>query len=172
MPLSVNATVRLVASHTGATVPGITTPEAKVDKAYASLLASGTGAGQGDKFWTAQRTIAASANDDLDLNGGSLVDAFGVALGFVKIKGIIVSAAAANANNVIIGGASSTFASWVTGTNPAVVVRPGTTFALIAGQADASGYAVTATSADVLRITNGGAGSTVTYDIQIWGTSA
>jgi hypothetical protein len=37
---------------------------------------------------------------------------------------------------------------------------------------DAAGYAVTATTADILRVTNGGAGTSVVYEIVILGTSS
>jgi len=102
-----------------------------------------------------------------------LVDAFGVALAFVKVKGLVISAAAANANNVVVGNATSNgFISWVGAAAHTVTVRPGATLALMAGGADAAGYAVTAATADLLRVANGGAGTSVTYDVIIWGTSA
>jgi hypothetical protein len=143
-----------------------------IDKDYATILANGTSAGQADRIFHDTRTIAASSNDDLDL-AGVLVDSFGATITFAKIKGIVVVAAAANVNNVIIGGgASNPFNTWVTGTTPANVIRPGTVWALLAGVADATGYAVTAATADILRLTNGGAGTSVTYDIYIIGTSA
>ena len=170
MPLTVDAQVTLNGKYTG--TQDLFTPTGAFSMFYRQLLpTSGTGAGQADRLFSDQRTIAASSNDDLDL-AGVLTDAFGATLTFVKVKGILISAAAANTNTLVIGGASSTFASWVTGTNPAVVLRPGGIFLLASGSADTTAYAVTATSADVLRITNGGAGTTVTYDINIWGTSA
>jgi hypothetical protein len=141
-------------------------------KEYAAALATGIGAGQADKVWHDQRTLALSTGEDIDL-AGTLVDAFGNALTFVKVKGLLVSAAATNANNVVVGNAATNgFVSWVGGATHTVTVRPGATLALFCGQADAAGYAVTAGTADLLRILNGGAGSSVTYDIIIIGTSA
>lgn len=142
-----------------------------LERTYQTILANGTGAGQVDRIFHDTRTISASSNDDLDL-AGVLTDTFGATLTFVKVKGIVVVAAAANTNNVVLGGASNTFSTWLTGTNPAVLVRPGTMFALICGVADTTAYAVTATSADLFRISNSGAGTSVTYDIYIIGTSA
>lgn len=137
--------------------------------AYTKGLINGTGANQADRVWADQRSIAASSNDDLDL-AGTLVDAFGATITFARVKTLIVKAADANSNNVIVGGASSTFTTWVTGTSPAVVVRPGGL--LMLSVADATAYAVTATSADTLRISNSGAGSAVVYDIVVIGASA
>jgi hypothetical protein len=136
---------------------------------FTKQLTSGTGANQADKMWSDQITIPASSNNDIDL-AGSLTDPFGAALTFARVKMLVVKAATTNTNNVIVGGASSTFATWVTGTNPAVVVRPGGLLVLAAS--DATSYVVTATSADVLRLTNSGAGSSVVCDVAIVGCSA
>jgi|SRR5688572_13113839 len=141
-------------------------------RTYTSILADGVGGGQADRVFHDRRTLSASANEDLDLAGG-LTDAFGAALTFVKIKGLLVAAAAANTNNVIVGGAASNgFVTWVGGATHTLTVRPGAVLALFAGQADTTGYAVTASTGDLLRVANSGAGSTVTYDIVIVGTSA
>ncbi|MGW3572180.1 hypothetical protein ACWDSL_51460 [Streptomyces sp. NPDC000941] len=135
-------------------------------------LTSGTGAGQADKVFSDRRTLAASASEDLDL-AGVLVDAFGATITFARIKGLVISAAAANTNNVIVGNATSNgFVSWAGGATHTVTVRPGGTLALIAGQNDATGYAVTAGTADLLHIANSGAGTPVTYDIVLIGASA
>lgn len=145
---------------------------ANVQKTYRTLLQSGVAVGTADKLYQATRTITASSNDDLDLNGTTVIDSFGTAFAVVKIKGLIISAAAANTNNVILGGgASNPITSLMTGTTPALIIRPGCTFALITGQADATAYAVTAATADILRLTNSGAGTSVTYDIVVVGTS-
>jgi hypothetical protein len=132
-------------------------------------LINGTGAGAADRVWSDQITINASSNSDIDL-AGTLTDPFGAALSFARVKLIVITAASGNTNNVVVGGASSTFNTWVTGTSPAVVVRPNGF--LVLGCSDATGYVVTATSADVLRLSNSGAGTSVTCDVAIVGCSA
>jgi hypothetical protein len=135
-------------------------------------LTSGTGAGQADLVFSDTRTIAASGDDDLDLAGG-LTDANGTTLTFARVKALIVTAAAGNTNNVLVGGdATSTFLTWVVAEADAVILRPGASLALVAGVADATGYAVTATTGDLLRITNSAGSTSVTYDIVIIGASA
>lgn len=134
-------------------------------------LASGTGVGQADRVFHDRRTLAASASEDLDL-AGTLIDAFGQTITFAKIKGLVISAAGANTNNVVIGAAASApWASLLSATGT-LTLRPGASVAVMAGEADATGYAVTATTADLLKIANSGAGSAVTYDIVIIGASA
>jgi hypothetical protein len=133
-------------------------------------LADGTGAGQADRMWSDRRTIAASGTDDLDL-AGVLTDAFGAVVTFARVRGLLVKAAATNTNNVVVGGAASNqFATWAGGVAHTVNVRPGGM--LLLGATDATSYAVTAGTGDLLRIANSGAGTSVTYDIVIIGASA
>jgi hypothetical protein len=169
MSLDTKFYMQLIANYQSAATD-FTTATALANYAKLIPLATGTAANQADKYWSDQRTIAASSNDDLDL-AGSLTELITGTLTFVRVKGIIVYASTANTNNVIIGGsASNPLINWVTGTNPAVVVRPGGLFCLIAP--DATGYAVTAGTGDILRLSNSGAGTTVTYDIHLIGASA
>lgn len=144
---------------------------ASLNTAYRLTTADGALAGQANRVFYDQRTLTASSTEDLDL-AGVLLDAFGVAITFARIKGLIVSAAAANINNVVVGAAASNgFISWVGSALHTVTLRPGATMALMAGQLDATGYAVTAATADLLRIGNGGAGTSVTYDIVLIGAA-
>ncbi|MEU5974393.1 hypothetical protein [Streptomyces sp. NPDC047315] len=134
-------------------------------------LESGTAAGMADKVFHDRRTLAASATEDLDL-AGTLLDAFGAAITFVKVKGIFVSAASANANNVVVGNATVNAWSTFLGATGTLTLRPGATVGVMAGATDATAYAVTAGTADLLKVANSAAGSSVTYDIVIIGTSA
>ncbi|MEU3098512.1 hypothetical protein ABZ690_28100 [Streptomyces sp. NPDC006967] len=134
-------------------------------------LADGTGAGAADLVWSDRRTIAASGSEDLDL-AGALTDAFGATVTFARIKGLVIAAAAANTNNVVVGAASAT--QWATLFNAAgtVTLRPGAFLAVGTGEADATGYAVTASTGDLLKVANSSSGTGVTYDIHIIGASA
>jgi hypothetical protein len=170
MTLSSRITIAVSGSQTATLDLGTAT--ATLAKTYSAVLANGTAAGQADKVFHDTRTLAASATEDIDL-AGALVDAFGTTLTFVRIKGLIIAAAAANTNNVIVGGASATqFVSWVGGATHTVTVRPGATFALMAGSADATGYVTAAGSSDLLKIANSSSGTGVTYDIIVIGASA
>jgi|SRR3982750_313297 len=150
----------------------LVSPAARLSQSYSSEFDDGTAAGQADKVFSDTRTLGASATESLDL-AGSLTDALGASLTFAKVKAIIISAAAANTNNVIVGGdVTNTFFGIFADETDALVIRPGATFALFCGEADAAGYAVTAATADLIKITNSGAGTGVTYSIIIIGTSA
>lgn len=133
-------------------------------------LADGTAAGQADRIFHDRRTLAASASESLDL-AGVLVDALGATLTFARVKALVVAAAAGNTNTVRVGGAASNaWASWADAADNVIAVRPGGLLALAAG--DATSYPVTAGTADLLQIANGGSGTPVTYDIVIIGASA
>lgn len=134
-------------------------------------LTSGTAAGQADKVFHDRRTLAASATEDLDL-AGVLLDAFGAAITFVRVKGLFITAAAANVNNVVVGNATSNGWATLLSATGTVTLRPGTSLGVMAGAADGTAYAVTAGTGDLLKVANSGAGTSVTYDIIVVGASA
>lgn len=168
MPLSTKLVAQVLAAQSSTL--DLAAAAADVKGYRAISLASGTGAGQADRVFSDTRTLAASANEDLDL-AGVLVDALGATVTFARVKGLYVAAATGNSNNVIVGGAASNgFVSWVGAATHTVTVRPGGVLLLAAS--DATGYAVTAGTGDLLRIANSGAGTSVTYDIVVVGASA
>jgi hypothetical protein len=131
----------------------------------------GTGAGQVDRIWADTRTIALSSSEDIDL-AGALVDDLGGAFVLARIRGILIAASPSNVNNVLIGGVANGLATFLTPAASGIItLRPGSFFALGCGVADAIGYAVTAATADLLHVANSGAGTSVTYDIAVMGTS-
>ena len=133
-------------------------------------ITNGTGANQANVIWHDQRTLAASTGEDLDLSG-VLTDSFGVSVALVRVKAIIVSAAAANGGLIQVGGASATqFINWVADASDIIQIRAGGFMMLVAP--DATAYAVTAGTGDLLKIANTDGAATGTYDIYIIGASA
>ena len=130
-------------------------------------IANGTGKDQANNRFTDQRTLAASASESLDLSG-VLTDAFGAALTFTSIFAILVRAAAGNVNDVEVScPAANGFVSPFLAASDGLKVKPGGLALLVAPNAAA--FAVVAGTGDLLDITNGGAGTSVTYDIIIIG---
>lgn len=130
-------------------------------------FADGTGADQAKNVFTDTRTLTASATENLDL-AGVLTDAFGAVITFTKIKALIIKADAANTNNVVIGNhATAAFFPMFGAATHTTNVKPGGMVAFVAP--DATGLAVTATTADLLMVTNSGAGTSVIYTIIIIG---
>lgn len=146
--------------------------EANLAKTYAVSLVDGVLAGQADRIWyTTVAALAASATTDHDLAGALTDPLLGTAV-FARVKGIVVKAYDANTNNVLVGAAASNPWIGLLGATHQVTLRPGAFFSAFAGQADLVGYPVVAATGDLLRITNGGAGSSVGYDIAVIGCSA
>ena len=135
---------------------------------YGWTIASGTTTGLADKIWSDQRTVTTGATDSIDL-AGTLTDSFGETVTFVKVKGILISSAAANtttlqiarpaSNGVILFGAAS---------GALAVLSAGGFFCWVD---PAVGVTVTTGTGDLLSIINS-AGASAVYDIMIVGTSA
>jgi hypothetical protein len=170
--MTLTSRVKLELSADLSSALDLTTASAPLKKIFQTLLAHGTTAGKADRIWHDERTLAASATEDLDLAGAALLDPFGAAVVFARIKALVVYAAPGNTNNVVIGAASSNPWATLLGTTHTLTLRPGTTLAVFAGPADATGYAVTAGTGDLLKVANSAAGTGVTYQMAVLGCSA
>lgn len=137
-----------------------------VQKNASIAFSNGNGANQASLVWRATRVLAAGANEELDL-AGVLLDAFGNQLTFASIKAILVTPAAGNTNNVIVGGAAANAVPLFGDVTDTVSIPPGGMFAL--GSPAANGWPVTAGTADKLKVANSAGGTGVTYDIVIVG---
>lgn len=114
------------------------------------------------------RTIALSANEDLDLSG-VLTDALGGLITAAEVCAIFVKADAANINSVNVSRpAANGFIGPFLAAGDGISVKPGE-YALLSSP---SGWAVTAGTGDLLNIANSGAGTAVSYDIVILGRTA
>lgn len=170
MPLNTKISVTLSAKLTG--TPDLSNSEISTLLELAVTLASGTLAGQADKIYADAFSIVASGSSDLDLVGTSLIGPDGVSVSFARVKALIVSADAANTNNVVIGAAATN--PWVgfLGATHTLTLRPGAFTMMGAGAADLAAYATVANTGDLLRLANSGAGSVVTGKIILVGASA
>lgn len=164
MPLKAQIAAGIALLQTSALDLGM--PTFQINKVDDITLNDGNGSNQANKIFSDTRTIAASANDDLDL-AGSLVDALGAVLTFTAIKAIYIRASSANINNVVVGGApTNTFVGRFGAATHTIALRPGDRDVQVT---PGTGWNVVAGTGDILRIANSGAGSTVDYDIIIIG---
>ncbi|WP_433368369.1 hypothetical protein ACQPZX_41430 [Actinoplanes sp. CA-142083] len=131
-------------------------------------MPSGTTSGKADLCWSDTRTVAASSTDALDL-AGTLAGVLGGTLTIVKLKAVLVRAAAANVNNVRVNRPASNGVPLFLAASDGIDVLPGGLFLWVAPGA---GVTVTAATGDLLNIDNSGAGTSVTYDVVLVGTSA
>lgn len=146
----------------------LNTADDPVAKDYTQNLSNGTGANQASQQWHDQRTLAASASETLDL-AGVLTNAFGQTVTFAKIKAMIIHAAPANTNDVLVGGAASNaWLGWVGDVTDIVKVKPGGTLIWVAP--DVNGGAVVSGTGDILKVANSSSGTGIVYDIILIGT--
>ena len=121
--------------------------------------------GKANILFSDTRTLAASANEDIDL-AGVLTNAFGVTITAGEIVAIYIKAASGNTNNVnVTRPASNGFAGPFLAAGDGVSVKPGE-YALLASR---SGWAVTAGTGDLLNIANSAGSTSVTYDLVVIG---
>jgi hypothetical protein len=141
-------------------------PKMKVAIARALSLLEGTAAtNEANILFSDTRTLAASANEDIDL-AGVLTSAFGTAITAAEIVAIYVAASAGNTNNVnVTRPASNGFIGPFLAAGDGVGVKPGEWVSLVSQ----SGWAVTAGTGDLLNIANSAGSTSVTYDLIVVG---
>lgn len=164
--MTVTAQVKILASATQTVALDLGAVTFSPSESQSFSLANGTGANQVNQVFSDQRTLGASSSEELDLSG-TLLDALGNSITFTKIKSIVVSSASANGGDIQVGGAAANgFNSWVGAVGDLIAIKPGGAFAIVAP--DATGYAVTAGTGDLLKIANTDAAG-ATYNITILG---
>lgn len=166
MSLSANISLAIAAKETKN--GDIQSGSSSVNYSKVLQLLNGTGAGQANKMFSDQRTLAASASETLDLDG-SLLDAFGVAIAFSSIKAVVFVASESNLDNIAIGGGANPFLSFVGDASDELILPPG---GLIVLAAPGDGFSVTASTADGLDVTNLDAVNAATYDVILIGVAA
>jgi hypothetical protein len=165
MPLS--ATVKAGLNATQTITGDLGSGDFRAQPSVNQAFTDGAGASQVDRMFSDTRTLAASASESLDLAGGALPDAFGVALTFARVKAIFVRASALNTNNVVLSRPAANGVPFLDAASDAHSIAPGGCVLLM--RPDAAGWAVTAGTGDLITLANSGAGTTVSYDIVILG---
>jgi hypothetical protein len=131
-------------------------------------FADGSGAAQINQVWTDTRTLTASATENLDLSG-VLANAFGVTLALTKLKTIVVQASSANTNNVQVTRPASNGVPLFMAASDGIALPAGGIFAAVFP--DAAGVTVTASTGDILTVTNSAGSTSVTYTITLFGAA-
>lgn len=168
--LTSTITVSISAALQNAITPG--SAIANLGTSYSTNFTNGTGAGQANSAYWATRTLSASTSEQLDLAGTTLQDAFGQNVSMARIKVLAVAADAGNTNNVVVGGGSNAVAGLFGATTHTAVIRPGGVICWLCGSGDATGYALTGGTADLLQIANSGSGTSVSYTLAVIGATA
>jgi hypothetical protein len=143
---------------------------AKVE--FTQEMADGTGNDQADLIWHDTRTVASAANDDLDLTALTQT-IFGstVTINFAKVKAILIvnTNTVAGDELVVDTSVANAFKGWANGSATSKAeIGPDSAWLV---SATLAGWAVTAGTGDIVRISNPGGGTSIIYKIVIIGTS-
>jgi len=167
MALITTVTGKLDFNLTKAT--GGTTGSYKPNVTFSDTLQTGVAIDTADKLWVSKATaISGSGSNNHDM-AGSLTDAFGDTITFVKVKGLFIRNLSTTAGDTLtVGNGTNPFLLFGTGSHTHTVGPNGV---LLIMEPSLAGIAVTASTGDILKITED-AGNANTYDIAIWGTSS
>lgn len=130
---------------------------------YTKSLTNGTGDNKADRFFRVSASAAAAAVT-YDLDSGDLVDIYGNAITFTKIRALVIVNKSTTSGEILTIGGDWFTTKVLSGTTPSLDIQPDSTLFLTAA---IDGYVVTATSADVLSIDPGA--NTISYDLILVG---
>ncbi len=175
MTISANLELRFSGQINGSNVFG--GPYFQGEFALLKAFTDGVGADQFDLVYFAERTVASSTNDDLDLYG-TLIGAMGNTINAAELVGFMIANrkidpnAAPNTTDLSIGGGSNVQTPvWLGGTDTRIqVISPGGIFMMMNPTSAGMG-AVNSGVADIIRIANS-SGASNTYVVALLMRSA
>lgn len=164
MGVDANIALSMLAKASKAVGPNALTAQVKINEGL--QFKSGTAAtDEADILFADTRTLTASATENLDLTG-TLTDGFGDVVAAAEIVAIFVKAFSTNTNTVVIGNTATNAFVGPFGANTHTLALKAGEFVLLSSE---TGWTVTAGTGDLLKIANGGAGTSVKYQIVIIG---
>lgn len=147
----------------------LSTPQDALNEQFTNAaISDGSGADQANRLFHDTRTLTDAASEDLDLSG-VLLDAFGTVLAFTRVIALLVRNKGA-ASSLLIGGAvANGFLTPFGDATDKIRLRP-LGFLVLSGQ-DATAYAVTPGTGDLLKFEHGGEDpADLDYDVMILGS--
>jgi hypothetical protein len=145
----------------------LSTPADTLNVTKTIRLTSGTTASKADRIFHDYRTLATGATENLDL-AGVLTDPLGNTLTFVTIKEILFIGDDTNTTILTIGNGTNPFVGPFGAGTHTHDLRPGGLYHAVA---PATGWTVTAGTADIIKVTNA-SGADASYRVVLIGTSA
>lgn len=140
-----------------------------IANSYSKDYTEGTSTDQCDKIYDTNGSLSASATLDIDLSG-SIADRIGNTVVFVKVKRIVIrNLTSTTGINLQVGAGSNPLSSIWAAAGDALKIGPNGIFVW---DSPVDAFAVTAGTADILRLTNLSGSTSVDYAIWIYGTSA
>lgn len=167
--MALSASVKLLFNATQTKAIDLQSASSPVVRNILLAFSDGAAAQQANLIWSDTRTLAPSGTENLDL-AGSLTDFYGVGLTFVRIKGLIFIAAAANTNAVQVTRPASNGVPWLLAAGDGISLAPGAFIAW--ADPSAAGVVVTPATGDLITVTNAAGGTSTDYDVVILGAAS
>lgn len=170
MPLTAKVQAGIEAEYTPTASPELgQVTKQKIPKFADIAFASGTADYQSDILWADERTLTTGATEDLDLFG-ILSTAFGATVSAVEVTAVAIASKrnASNTTNLTVGNATAPAQLWFGSATHTAVIQPE---GRLLHCAPKSGWTITPTTGDVLKIANA-AGASHVYQIVIMARSA
>lgn len=175
MPTTISTNVRAAISWSATKTATYGDTEISSSLSFSDALSNGTAADQADLIYLSSPTIAASGNLQLDL-AGSLLNVFGDAVVFARVKAVYINFQTTNtASGITVGGGTdgtgtNAFVGWFgAAAHQESVDKTGCFFKF---RSDATGWVVTASTADIFRIENDDGSNSALINVAIIGASA
>lgn len=167
--MTVEATFSLGVNGQNSTASQLRPRASSIAASFGFQFSNGVGANQVSQSYTRERTaMAASTNDDLDLNGTALQEDSGANLALTGVKVLAIRANAANPGPITVGNAAANaFVGPMGAATHTVVIPPGGSYSV--ARADAAGWVVTPGTGDILRIASAATAGTYAYDLVVLG---
>jgi hypothetical protein len=164
MAAGVTAQIRLSIAASLAGTNDLGNPKLKLDDIVEALeLAPGTATiDQADLLFSDTRTLAASANEDIDL-AGVLASAFGATIAAAELVLLFIKAHDGNTNNVNVTRPAANGVPIFLAAGDGRAILPGEWFLIQSRH----GIAITAATGDLINIANSGGTTGVTYDLVV-----
>jgi len=163
--LATNIELRVSATLSGTV--GLATASVPLSITKQIALTNGVGASQADQIYTNTYAIATAGTQSIDVKA-SLLDALGAAFTPAKLKAIYIYSQPANTTVLTLFGDAASVPILNTAATTSTLL-PGGVFLVV--QPPLAGIAVTAATADIIKIVNA-AGATANVDVILVGTSS
>lgn len=171
---ALTTTVDLAVLFDAAKALDLSIPKDAASKPYSTTTIFGTGAGKADMVWHDRNALVGGASVELDL-AGALTNAFGTTVTFANVKTIVVAntsdkqSPATTAAITVGGAAANAFLGPFGAAAHTVTIPSGGFFAVSCD--NAAGWAVTAGTADLVKILNEDGANSAQYDVFFIGES-
>lgn len=168
---SMRATAQVAWNYETA-VPGLSGTTANSNSfQYSAATTNGTGANKADLIYAVQLTIAGAGSTTVNLSSAPVKDFFGTNIVMARIKFMLLWLTNLSAaTSVAFGNAANPVINWISAGTATVKVNNGGVFLI--GDPGATGYPVTAATADQLKVLNNDATNTATVNLAVVGSSA